>query len=780
MPSKNENSRKIGSGRGARLPVLALRDLVVFPHMTIPLFIGRKKSVGAVEDAFNSDKKVFVVTQKDSSLDQISNKDLYNFGTICEVSQVIKLADGTLKVLIDAKYRGEAREISEEKDMFVAEVLPCEETLGDIKKTEALRLVLISNFSHFVKQNKKIPTDVVTSIENIEDVSKLCDNISSYIPLKLTERQHVLEELSISNRLEYLVVALEEKSELMYVEKKIKSRVKKQVEKTQKEYYLNEQLKAIYKELGDVDDLNQELRDIEKKILTVKMSKEAKDKTLHEIKKLRGMSPASQEGAIIRTYIDWMLSIPWSPSKGKNSISATEQILNENHYGLEKIKERITEYVAVQNRVKKMKGQIMCFVGPPGVGKTSLGKSIAKATGKSFARIALGGVDDESEIRGHRRTYIGAMPGKIVQAMKRAKTTNPVIMLDEIDKIGSDWRGDPAAALLEVLDPEQNNTFTDHYIEVPYDLSDVMFIATANTFDIPPALLDRMEIIRLSGYTEEEKLEIAKLFVIPKQLEENGISNEELKILDSSVLQIIRDYTRESGVRGLEREIAKIARKSVKRLEKEVGLKTIEVSEKNIKEFLGIPKYTFLKQEKEDTIGVVSGMAWTEAGGDLLSIEALLLPGSGNIISTGKLGEIMQESVKAAYSFAKSQAEFLDIDEEMFSKHDIHIHVPEGAVPKDGPSAGVTICTAIMSVLTKRKIRKDITMTGEITLVGKVLPIGGLKEKLLAARRGGMKIVFIPKANEIDLEEIQTCILDDIVIKPVSHVDEILKEAFAR
>jgi ATP-dependent Lon protease len=760
------------------LPVLALRDLVVFPYMTVPLFIGRPKSVNAIDEAFNKRKKLFVVAQKDSTVDNITERDLYLTGTICRVSQVIRLADSTLKVLICGEKRGETKKIMTKSDMFFASVSLCKEEIVDSKKAEALRLVLLSNFVQFIRQDRKVPSDVVSLIETIEDYAKLCDNVSSYLPLKLTERQKLLEMASVIDRFEFLILAMEEKSELMYVEKKIKSRVKKQVEKTQKEYYLNEQLKAIYKELGDADDINQEIRELEKSVHSSCMSPEAKAKALHELKKLRGMPPSSQEGAVIRSYVDWLLNIPWIPSNQTVSMLETERILDENHYGLEKIKERITEYVAVQHRVKKMKGQIMCFVGPPGVGKTSLGKAIAKATGKSFARIALGGVDDESEIRGHRRTYIGSMPGKIVQAMKRAKTTNPVIMLDEIDKTGSDWRGDPVSALLEVLDPEQNDSFTDHYIEIPYDLSDVMFIATANSLSVPHALLDRMEIIRLSGYTETEKLQIAKQYIIPKQLEENGLTPAELLLPADVVLAIIRDYTRESGVRNLEREIAKIARKVVKKLEIDPGLNVVHVTPTDLKQFLGIPKYTFLKKGKEDMIGVVAGMAWTESGGDLLSVEALLLPGTGGIISTGKLGEVMQESVKAAYSYVKSQAATLNIDAEMFSKHDIHIHVPEGAVPKDGPSAGVTICTAIVSALTKRKVKNDLTMTGEITLVGKVLPIGGLKEKLLAARRGEMQVVFIPKDNELDLEEIPANLKKEMNIKGVSHVSEIFDIAF--
>ena len=572
---------------------------------------------------------------------------------------------------------------------------------------------------------------------------------------------------------------MEEKSELVLVEKKIKSRVKKQVEKNQKEYYLNEQLKAIYKELGDAEDVNQEVKALERQIKKSHMSNEAKEKALGELKKLKNMPPLSQEGGIIRTYIDWLINIPWTHSNEESTLKEAEESLNKSHYGLEKVKERIMEYLAVQKRVSKMKAQIMCFVGPPGVGKTSLGKAIAEATKKSFVRVALGGVNDESEIRGHRRTYIGAMPGKIIQALKKSKTTNPVIMLDEIDKLGSDWRGDPASALLEVLDPEQNQSFVDHYIEIPYDISETMFITTANSLDIPNALLDRMEVINLSGYTEEEKLNIAKLHITPKQLELNGLNNDELEISDSAVMKIIRNYTMESGVRNLEREIAKVCRKIVRKILSEEVKSLIKIDDMNISGYLGIERYTQLESGKEPKVGVVMGLAWTEAGGDVLEVESLLLPGTGNTISTGKLGEVMQESIKAAYSYVKSQSKKLGLDPEDFAKTDIHIHVPEGAVPKDGPSAGITICTAIVSSLTNRKVRSDIAMTGEITLVGKVLGIGGLKEKLLAARRSGVKKVFIPQENEKDIADLPQVLKDEIEIKCVKHIDDILSEVFA-
>lgn len=765
---------------GSRMPVLALRDAVVFPQMVIPLFIGRPKSIAAIDHAFAKNKKLFLVAQKDSTIDQISTEDIYKTGTICNISQIIKLNDGTVKILIEGKTRGVANKITENDEMFVASVSAIEDLeITDQKNVEALRMASLSNFELFLKGNKKIATEVYDALFSIESPSKLADTMASYMPLKVSEKQALLEMDSVEKRLEAIILHIENQNELMQVEKKIKTRVKKQVEKNQKEYYLNEQLKAIHKELGDTDEPINEIRDLEKNIRSSHMPKEPMEKALAELKKLKNMQPLSQESGVIRNYIEWLINIPWINTKNHTTLAHAEKSLNENHYGLEKIKERIMEYLAVQQRVKKMKAQIMCFVGPPGVGKTSLGKAIALATNKTFVRIALGGVNDESEIRGHRRTYIGAMPGKIIQAMKKAGTNNPVIMLDEIDKLGSDWRGDPASALLEVLDPEQNNAFSDHYIEVPYDLSNVMFITTANSLDIPSALLDRMETIFISGYMDEEKLNIAKLHIIPKQIKENGLNDGELEISDDAVYSIVRDYTRESGVRNLERNIAKISRKSVRKILTDKTIKKISVTAENLHDFLGVPKYSFLELDKHNSVGVVTGLAWTEMGGDLLSIESLLLPGTGNIISTGQLGDVMQESVKAAYSYVKSQSELFNFDEEMFSKNDVHIHVPEGAVPKDGPSAGVTICTAIVSALTKKKVRCDIAMTGEITLRGKILAIGGLKEKLLAAKRGMIKTVFIPKENEKDLTELPKNLLSAIEIKCVSHISEILNEAFS-
>ena len=764
-----------------KIPLVALRDTVVFPKCVIPLFIGRPKSIRSIEQAFANDRLVAFVTQKDPTVDVVNPDDLFRFGTVCHIDQMITLTDGTVKILADGIYRAIIDEIIDGDPMF-AEVTEVASDYSNYnvgrKNIDALRLAVLSNFDTFCKQNKKLPADVLASVSSIEDPSKLCDTIASYLPLKISERQNILEILSVSERLEKLIYLLEEQSELVLVEKKIKNRVKKQVEKNQKEYYLNEQLKAIYKELGDADDVNQESHALVQQVKKSNMSAEAKEKALNEIKKLKNMPPLSQEGGVIRNYVDWLINLPWKHSHSESTLKDAENSLNKTHYGLDKVKERILEYLAVQKRVKKMKGQIMCFVGPPGVGKTSLGKAIAEATKKSFVRVALGGVNDESEIRGHRRTYVGAMPGKIIQAFKKAKMTNPIIMLDEIDKLGADWRGDPASALLEVLDPEQNNAFVDHYIEVPYDISGAMFITTANSLDIPHALLDRMEIINLSGYTEEEKLNIAKLHIIPKQKLLNGIKTEELEITDEAIMEIIRNYTLESGVRNLEREISKICRKVVRKILSDDATNFIKVTTENLFEFLGKKKYTQLKSSEVARVGVVTGLAWTEAGGDVLEIEALTLPGTGNTITTGKLGEVMQESIKAAYSYVKSQSKSLGIKPEDFAKSDIHVHVPEGAVPKDGPSAGITICTAIVSALTRKKVRPDIAMTGEITLVGKVLAVGGLKEKLLAARRSGIKKVFIPKENEKDIPELPEVIKESIEIECVSHIDEILSNVF--
>jgi ATP-dependent Lon protease len=763
----------------SQIPVLALRDVVIFPHMILPLFIGRQKSIAAIDYAFSENKPLLMVAQKDSTKDNISASDIYTFGSICNVSQIVRLSDGTIKILVEGRSRGKTRKILERDGMFMASTqIVSEEENIDSKNAEALRLAVLSLLEQFIKISKKIPDEVYDLLVLIEPLSRLADSIASYLPIKVSEKQKILEIASVEKRLERLMLLLSDQNELFQVEKRIKNRVKSQVEKNQKEYYLNEQLKAIHIELGDTDEPVNEIKELEGRIREAHMSREATDKALRELKKLKGMSNLSQESGVIRNYIDWLISIPWTTKDGRTSLKKAEKSLDQSHYGLDKVKERIIEYLAVRQRVKKMKAQIMCFVGPPGVGKTSLGKAIAVAINKDFARIALGGVNDEAEIRGHRRTYVGAMPGKIIQAIRKAGSSNPIIMLDEVDKLGADWRGDPASALLEVLDPEQNNAFSDHYIEVPYDLSDVMFIVTANSTDIPHALLDRMEVIYISGYTEEEKLNIAKTHLISKQMLENGLSKGELDITDDAIYAIIRNYTRESGVRNLERCIAKIARKLVKTILTDKSIKGMKILPENLKDFLGVPKYSYLRIEEEDSVGVVTGLAWTEMGGDVLSIESLLLPGAGNIISTGQLGDVMQESVKAAYSYVKSKSDVLNLDQEMFSKNDVHVHVPEGAVPKDGPSAGVTICTAIVSALTKKKVKRDIAMTGEITLRGKILAIGGLKEKLLAASRSSIKTVYIPKENEKDLEELPEYLLSNIEIKCVSNIDEILQSSF--
>jgi ATP-dependent Lon protease len=761
-----------------RLPLIALRDTVVFPAFVVSLFVGRQKSIRSIDAAVQSDGKIFLVTQRDPTLDNVTPKDLFEFGTVCHIDQMIRLTDGTVKILADGLYRARVGSIIDDDQIMFGIPVRSDDIDNNSRGVDGLILALLSNFEGFFKQNKRFPADVFSSVSSIEDPSKLCDTVASYLPLKISEKQGILETLSVKKRLEKLIFLMEEKSEIALAEKKIKSRVKKQVEKNQKEYYLNEQLKAIHRELGDAEDINQEIKSIEAKVKKMPMSEEAKKKVASELKKLKHMAPMSQESGIIRTYIDWLIGIPWTRTEEDVSMSYAEEVLDKSHYGLEKVKERIMEYLAVHKRVPKMRAQIMCFVGPPGVGKTSLGKSIAEATKKSFERISLGGVSDEAEIRGHRRTYIGAMPGKIIQAIKRAKSINPVIMLDEVDKIDSDWKGDPASALLEVLDPEQNQEFVDHYLEIAYDLSEVMFITTANSLNIPHALLDRMEIIEVSGYTEEEKFHIAERHIIPKQIEQNGLKNDELEITADAVRKIILNYTMESGVRNLEREVSKIARKVIRKLVSDESIKSATVDECDLHDYLGVAKYTHLEAVKEPRIGVVTGLAWTESGGDVLSIEALLLPGTGNIISTGKLGEVMQESIKAAYSYVKSQFDVFEIDEERFSKCDIHVHVPEGAVPKDGPSAGVTICVAILSVFTGKEVKNYVAMTGEITLIGRVIQIGGLREKLLAARRAGIREVIIPIDNKKDISELPKKLLDDVEIRYAEHINDILEIVF--
>ena len=755
-------------------PVLPLRDIVVYPKMVVPLFVGREKSIRALQSAVDNDKNVILLTQKDPGIEEPTDDDVYQVGTIGTVLQLLRLPDGTVKVLIEGLERVKINKFIANEDFLEAEatLLPENNNVSDVE-LEALVRAVLSQFEEYVKLSKKIPPEVLVAVNQIEDYSKLADTIASHLTLKIADKQELLEGKTLKDRFEKILGFMDAEVTLLEVENKIKSRVKKQMEKSQKEYYLNEQMKAIQKELGDGDEEN-EISEYTKKIERTKLSKEAREKALSEVKKLKTMSAMSSEATVVRNYLDWLLGIPWKKrSKVNKDLAKAQAILEKDHYGLEKVKERIIEYLAVQSRADKVKGPILCLVGPPGVGKTSLGKSIARATGRSFVRASLGGMRDEAEIRGHRRTYIGSMPGKIIKGMKKAATSNPLFLLDEIDKLGSDWRGDPSSALLEVLDPEQNAAFNDHYLEVDYDLSDVMFVTTANSLDMPRPLLDRMEIIRLSGYTEDEKIEIAKRHLIPKIFEENAVKPKELVIGDDAIQSIIRYYTREAGVRNLEREIATIARKAVKEilLNKE---KKVKVTAKNIDKYLGVIKYRYGEAESEDHIGVTTGLAWTEVGGDILFIEAVDMPGKGKITQTGKLGDVMKESIETAYSVVRSHSEQLGIDPDIFDKTDIHVHVPEGATPKDGPSAGIAMYTTIVSVLTKIPVRKDVAMTGEITLQGRVLPIGGLKEKLLSALRGGIKTVIIPKDNEKDLEEIPDNVKTGMKIIPVSDVREVL------
>ena len=768
------------SAKTAIFPVLPLRDIVVFPHMIVPLFVGRDKSVKALEDVMQDDKQILLVAQKNAGQDDPTVEDIYEMGTIGTVLQLLKLPDGTVKVLVEGSQRAKIVRYTENEDFFQAEAELLQDTVDDSKDLEALSRSVVTQFEQYIKLNKKIPPEVLVSLNQIEDPGKLSDTIASHLALKISEKQELLEFVSPADRLERAYSFMESEIGVLQVEKRIRNRVKRQMEKTQREYYLNEQLKAIQTELGETEDGRDEAGEFEERIEKTKLSKDAREKATQELKKLKSMSPMSAEATVVRNYLDWILSIPWGQrSRVKKDIKAAEKILNTDHYGLEKVKERILEYLAVQTRVRKMKGPILCLVGPPGVGKTSLGKSMAKATGRSFVRMSLGGVRDEAEIRGHRRTYIGSMPGKVIQGMKKAKTTNPLFLLDEIDKLGADWRGDPTSALLEVLDPEQNATFADHYLEVDYDLSDVMFVTTANTLRMPQPLLDRMEIIRLSGYTEDEKVEIAKRHLINKQVKAHGLKKTEWSISDDALRDLVRLYTREAGVRNLERELANLARKAVKELATK-SRKTVRVTRRNLDKFAGVPRYRFGEMESEDLVGVTTGLAWTEVGGELLSIEALLMPGKGNIARTGKLGDVMQESVSAARSYIRSRMVTFGISPKFFDKRDIHVHVPEGATPKDGPSAGVAMCTSIVSALTGIPVRRDVAMTGEVTLRGRVLPIGGLKEKLLAAHRGGITTIIIPKDNEKDLVEIPDNVLKGLTIVPVSTVDEVLAEALTR
>ena len=765
-------------------PVLPLRDIVVYPKMIVPLFVGRDKSIKALQTAADNDDNIVLVTQKDSAVEDPSPADLYHIGTLGAVLQMLKLPDGTLKVLIEGMERVKLEKFPEDADFITAKVSPLPENAETGLELEALSRAVISQFEDYIKLSKKIPPEVLVSVNQIEDYSKLADTIASHLSLKVPEKQELLEAKTLKLRFEKILGFMNAELTLLEVENKIKNRVKKQMEKSQKEYYLNEQMKAIQKELGDNEEA--EVSEYMKKIKKTRLSKEAKEKALAEVRKLKTMSVMSSEATVVRNYLDWLLDIPWKKtSKVNKDLSKALEILDRDHYGLEKVKERILEYLAVQSRADKVKGPILCLVGPPGVGKTSLGRSIAAATGRKFVRASLGGMRDEAEIRGHRRTYIGSMPGKIIKGMKKAGTSNPLFLLDEIDKLGNDWRGDPSSALLEVLDPEQNAAFNDHYLEVDYDLSDVMFITTANSLDMPRPLLDRMEIIRLSGYTEEEKIQIAKQHLVPKIFAENAVKPEELQITDDAIRDIIRYYTREAGVRNLERELATIARKAVKEIilrgekgqKKKAAKDHVVVNAENLSQYLGVIKYRYGEAEEKDHIGVTTGLAWTEVGGDILFIEAVDMPGKGKVTQTGKLGDVMKESIETAYSVVRSHSKELGIDPEVFEKTDVHVHVPEGATPKDGPSAGITMYTTLVSVFTNTPVRKAVAMTGEITLQGRVLPIGGLKEKLLSALRAGIKTVIIPKDNEKDLTEIPENVTKGMKIIPVEEVSEVLKIA---
>jgi ATP-dependent Lon protease len=761
------------------LPLLPLRDVVVFPHMVIPLFVGRPKSIKALEAAMEEGKNVVLVAQKSAAKDEPAPEDLYAVGTVSTILQMLKLPDGTVKVLVEGVQRANIVRVLTDKANFEAEIEPIVLDEADSTEVEAMRRTLLTQFDQYVKLNKKIPPEVLTSLSGIDGAGRLSDTIAAHLPLKLEQKQQILEMFEVARRLEQLLQLLETEIDIMQVEKRIRGRVKRQMEKSQREYYLNEQVKAIQKELGDAEE-GADLDELEKKIKAAHMPKEARVKAEAELKKLKLMSPMSAEATVVRNYIDTLVALPWKKkTKVSTDLKNSEKILDADHYGLEKVKERIVEYLAVQQRVDKLKAPILCLVGPPGVGKTSLGQSIARATNRKFSRMSLGGVRDEAEIRGHRRTYIGSMPGKILQNMSKIGVRNPLFLLDEVDKMGMDFRGDPSSALLEVLDPEQNHTFVDHYVEVEYDLSDVMFVATANTLNIPAPLLDRMEVIRLSGYTENEKVHIAKEYLLPKQLKSNGLKPGELTVTDSALRDIARYYTREAGVRGFDRELAKICRKVVKSIliRKKDGT-TVTVNAKNLDKYLGVRKYTYGIAEKENQVGQVTGLAWTEVGGELLTVEAAKVPGKGNTVTTGKLGEVMQESIKAAISVVRARAKRLGIPEDFYQNLDLHIHLPEGATPKDGPSAGIAITTALVSVLTGIPVRCDVAMTGEITLRGEVLPIGGLKEKLLAAHRGGVKTVLIPHENVKDLaEELPEEVKGQIEIVPVRWIDEVLERA---
>ncbi|NOZ09676.1 MAG: endopeptidase La [Gammaproteobacteria bacterium] len=760
------------------LPVLPLRDVVVFPHMVIPLFVGRKKSIRALELAMEAGKHILLVAQKDAGEDDPSTDSIYVVGTIASILQLLKLPDGTVKVLVEGERRAKIKRYEETDECFSAEIAEIAPSTISEVESEALLRTVLSEFDQYVKLNTKIPPEILTSLAGIDDPGRLADTIGAHLSLKIEEKQAVLEMEDVTARLEHLLGVMESEIDLMQVEKRIRGRVKKQMEKSQREYYLNEQMKAIQKELGDMEDAPNEVEELAKKIEDAGMAKEAKEKADAELKKLKMMSPMSAEATVVRNYIDWLVAVPWKKrTRVRKDLAAAEEILEKDHYGLEKVKERILEYLAVQQRVNKIKGPILCLVGPPGVGKTSLGQSIARATNRKFIRMSLGGVRDEAEIRGHRRTYIGSLPGKVVQNLAKTKVRNPLFMLDEVDKMAMDFRGDPSSALLEVLDPEQNHAFVDHYLEVDYDLSEVMFIATANTLNIPGPLLDRMEVIRLSGYTEDEKVNIALRYLVAKQRENNGLSEDEISISRVAIVDIVRYYTREAGVRGLEREIAKVFRKVAKELLLDKNRKRASIGPKQIAKYLGVRRHRYGRAEEKNQVGQVTGLAWTEVGGELLTIEAVILPGKGKHIYTGKLGDVMQESIQAAMSVVRNRAESFGLKQDFYSAHDVHVHVPEGATPKDGPSAGVGMCTAILSALTGTLVRGDVAMTGEITLRGEVLPIGGLKEKLLAAHRGGIKVVLIPEENRKDLVDIPKKIKDELEIHPVRWIDQVLEMA---
>ncbi|WP_370279397.1 endopeptidase La [Pontibacterium sp.] len=776
MAQTDENNVQVTT----ELPVLPLRDVVVYPHMVIPLFVGREKSIQALEVAMSQEKEILLVAQKNASDDDPAADELFDVGTVASVLQMLKLPDGTVKVLVEGDFRASIKALHDDHEYFSAEVEAL--AIEDVTDAEAelYKRTMLEQFERFVQVNKKIPSEVLSSLQNIDDAGRLADTIAAHMSLKLEEKQKILEMLSNRERLEHLMALMEGEIDLVEVEKRIRGRVKKQMEKSQREYYLNEQMKAIQKELGDLDETgSNDMEQLKQRIEEAGMPQEALDKTMSEYTKLKMMSPMSAEATVVRGYIDWMLQIPWTKrSKVRHDMKRAEKILNEDHYGLEEVKDRILEYLAVQRRVKKLKGPILCLVGPPGVGKTSLGRSIARATNRKYVRMALGGVRDEAEIRGHRRTYIGSMPGKLVQKMSKVGVKNPLFLLDEIDKMGMDHRGDPASALLEVLDPEQNSTFNDHYLEVDYDLSDVMFVCTSNSMNIPGPLLDRMELIRIPGYTEDEKLNIARKYLIPKQLKNNGLKEKEVQIEDSAVTGLIRYYTREAGVRGLEREIAKLCRKVVKELAlADKAELPVVITDEQLEKYSGVKKHKFGMAEEQDLVGHVTGLAWTQVGGDILSIEGAVVPGKGRQVTTGSLGDVMKESIQAALTVVRNRSHSLGIQSDFHEKNDIHIHVPEGATPKDGPSAGIGMCTALVSVLTNIPVRSDVAMTGEITLRGQVLPIGGLKEKLLAAHRGGIKTVIIPEENERDLKEIPANIKADLDIKPVRWIDEVLEIA---